>query len=217
MKKKQYVRKNPEFIRKNNTLILWTVISLLILIISTSLTLIKASHNIFIVSCYVSWASSAAVFVIISIFYYRNHSDKVAVKVINTEIKRCFQALRDIPKTQHQHDAISLRLTKLIHYSGHDSEAIEKIRQYLKKTNFDYILPYVSEGFALQSDRSLYQAVGDSFEELLWHFKSIGWGEYHHRFRGNMKLSLHTEESRQLNLASEKINNHLEFISNLEN
>jgi hypothetical protein len=217
MKKKQYVRKNSEFIRRNNLLTLWTVISLLVVIISTSLTLIKVPNNIFIVSGYVSWASSATVLVISAFFLYRNFSPKVANKVISDEIKQCFRTLREIPQANHQHDAISSRLSNLIHYAGHDSETMEKVRQYLKKTNFDYILPNVSEQIELESDCSLYQTIGASFEELLGHFKSIGWGEYHHRLRGNMKLSLHEEESRQLKLAVEKINKHLEFISNLEN
>ncbi len=216
MKKKQYARKNPGFIKKNNVLTLWTVISLLIVIISTSLTLIKVSPNIFIVSGYVSWVSSAAVVVIAALFYYHNHSNKVAEKVINAEIKACFQALRELQQMPHQHDAISSRLSDLIHYSGESSDEMEKLRQYLKKTNFDYILPIINGQIELTSDCSLYQTVGADFEELLGHFKSVGWGDYHHRLRGNMKLSIHKEESRQLKLAEEKINKQLEFISNLE-
>ena len=217
MKKKQYVRKNSEFIRRNNLLTLWTVISLLVVIISTSLTLIKVPNNIFIVSGYVSWVSSAAVLVIAASFLYRNFSPRVAEKLINAEIRGCFQALREIPQIPHQHDAISSRLSNLIHYAGHDSEMMEKTRQYLKKTHFDYILPHVSGQIELESDCSLYQTIGASFEELLGHFKSIGWGEYHHRLRGNMKLSLHEEENRQLNLAAEKINQQLKLIASLEN
>ena len=216
MKKKQYAQQNPEFIRKNKALSFWVVATVLLTIASTCVALLATTKNVFIISSYLSFISAGAVIIIASSFFYRNYSKKVANKVIEQEKRIYIRTLEELPNVSHQHDALSLKLSRLIQYSGNDEAIMGKTKNYLKKTSFDYILPSVQGRVNLQSDRTLAEVIGDDFEELLGHYKSIGWGDYHHRLRGKMKMKIHEEENRQLQLAKEKIQKELELIATLE-
>ncbi|MDD3285070.1 MAG: hypothetical protein PHG95_00290 [Patescibacteria group bacterium] len=139
---------------------------------------------------------------------------------------RCLKRRKDellkgekkIKNFQHQHEAISQRIAALLQYYHKDQKTMDKLNKFLEKENFSYVLkPFLFLAiFDSERQPSFDAIIGDNVRELLGHIKAIGWGDYADRLRGSIKIKIHAEENRILQIIEKKIKSEIDLIDSLE-
>lgn len=217
MKKADYVRSTQGFyiLRQKISRWLWFSLIVIISLIVAASKLLAGAEQIFAIFI----GGCLCVLLIAHLLIKNNFINtlsSVQDQILFTEkFYRDFDLVK-IRMSKHQHEAIADRISRLVKYAGNDAKIMGALKMYLGNTDFSYLFPEI-KSTSLSTGPCLYEIIGDTVEEFISLVRTSGWGDYTRRLRGQIKLKIHAEETRQIKAATLTIEQELIFIAALEN